>query len=101
MNAGGRRTVEGPPSSKTVASIRMTLEALRCIAKELKIVNVSYNATVEKILIQLWSFFDNSAKGTAAYGKAVMAMKEITHQQKDGKKWQSVSKKHAEQNGCQ
>lgn len=37
LNAAGRRTVEGPhgvPSSKTVASIRMTLEALRYIEKE-------------------------------------------------------------------
>jgi len=36
LNAGGRKTVEGPhgvPSSKIVASIRMTLEALRCIGK--------------------------------------------------------------------
>ena len=39
--------------------------------------NVSYICTVEKIIIQLWSFFDNSAKRTAAYGKAVMALKEI------------------------
>ena len=40
LNAGGRRTVEGPhgvPSSKTVASIRMTLEA-----KELTTVNPAY-----------------------------------------------------------
>ena len=45
LNAGGRRTVEGPhgvPSSKTVASIRMTLEALRCIEKELTTVNPAY-----------------------------------------------------------
>ena len=40
--------------------------------------DVSYVTTVKKILIQSWSFFfDNSAKTTAAYGKAVMAMKAI------------------------
>ena len=38
--------------------------------------DVSYICTVEKILIQLWSFFDNSAKTTAACGRAVMAIKE-------------------------
>lgn len=32
---------------------------------------VSYIKTVEKILVQLWSFFKNSAKKTAAYAKAV------------------------------
>lgn len=45
LNAGGRRTVEGlhgVPSTKTVASIRMTLEALRCIEKELTTVNPAY-----------------------------------------------------------
>ena len=45
LNAGGRRTVEGPqgvPSSKTVASIRMTLEGVRCIEKELTTVNPAY-----------------------------------------------------------
>ena len=63
--------------------------------------DVSYIATVEKILIQLWSFFDNSAKRTAAYGKAVMAMKKINLTAKGRKKWQSVSKKHAEQDGYQ
>lgn len=45
LNAGGRRTVEGPhgvPSSKTVASKMMTLEALRCIEKELASINPGY-----------------------------------------------------------
>ena len=35
--------------------------------------DVSYINTIKKILIQLWSFFDTSAKRTAAYGKPVMA----------------------------
>ena len=48
--------------------------------------DVSYIPTVEKILIQLWSFFDNSAKRTAAYGKAVMAVKEIRLSAKGRKK---------------
>lgn len=45
LNAGGRRTVEGPhgvPSSKTVASIRMTLEALGYVEKELTTFNPAY-----------------------------------------------------------
>lgn len=40
---------------------------------------------MEKILIQLWSFFNNSAK-TTAYGKAVMAIKEIHLSAKGRKK---------------
>ena len=45
LNSGGRKTIEGQhrvPSSKTVASIRMALEALRCIEKELRSVNPAY-----------------------------------------------------------
>ena len=45
LKAGGRRTAEGPhgvPSPKTVASIRMTLEVLCCIEKELTSINPSY-----------------------------------------------------------
>lgn len=34
---------------------------------------ISYIKTVEKVLIQLWSFFHNSEKRTAAYTKAVSA----------------------------
>ena len=48
--------------------------------------DVSYICTVEKILIQLWSFFDNSPKRTAAYGKAVMAINEINLSAKGRKK---------------
>lgn len=48
--------------------------------------DVSYIKTVEKILTQLWSFFDNSAKRTAAYGKAVMAIKEVNLPAKGRKK---------------
>lgn len=62
--------------------------------------DVSYICTVEKILIQLWSFFDHSAKRTAAYGKAVMAIKEINLSAKGRKKWQRASKRRAEQDGC-
>jgi len=43
--AGGRRTVEGPhgvPSSKTVGSIRMTLEAFYHIEREIKAINPAY-----------------------------------------------------------
>lgn len=48
---------------------------------------------MEKILIQLWSFFDNSAKRTAAYGKAVMAIKEINLSAKGRKKVAKCFKK--------
>ena len=40
--------------------------------------DVAYIETVEKILLQLWSFFNNSAKKTAAYAKAVKESKAIT-----------------------
>ena len=35
--------------------------------------SVTYLQQVEKILYQLWSFFDNSAKKSAAYAKAVLS----------------------------
>ena len=38
---------------------------------------ISYIKTVEKVLIQLWSFFHNSGKRTAAYTKAVIATAEL------------------------
>ncbi|XP_048580041.1 zinc finger protein 862-like [Nematostella vectensis] len=38
---------------------------------------VDYIKQVERILIQLWSFFDNSAKKTAAYAKSVLEVKKI------------------------
>ena len=57
VSAGSRKTVEGPhgvPSSKTIASIRMTLEALRGIERELKSVNPAYiNLVNPKSLVTL------------------------------------------------
>ena len=47
---------------------------------------VSYIKTVEKILVQLWSFFKNSAKKTAAYVKAVKESKAITLSEEGNKK---------------
>ena len=47
---------------------------------------VSYIKTVEKILVQLWSFFKNSAKKTAAYAKAVKESKAITLSEEGNKK---------------
>ena len=56
-NLRGRKTVEGPhwvPSSKTVASMRMTLKALHCIEKELTSVNPAYiNHVNPKSLVAL------------------------------------------------
>lgn len=48
--------------------------------------DISYISTVKDILIQLWSLFDNFVKRTAAYGKAVMAVKEIRLSAKGRKK---------------
>ena len=39
--------------------------------------HISYIKTVEKVLIQLWSFFHNSGKHTAAFTKAVIASAEL------------------------
>ena len=39
--------------------------------------HISYIKTVEKVLIQLWSFFHNSGKNTPAYTKAVIASAEL------------------------
>ena len=47
---------------------------------------VSYIKTVEKILVQLWSFFKNSAKKTAACAKAVKESKAITLSEEGNKK---------------
>jgi hypothetical protein len=39
--------------------------------------HVSYIKTVEKVLLQLWTFFKNSAKRSAAYAKAAVAAKAL------------------------
>ena len=46
--------------------------------------DVSYITTIETILVQPWSFFNNSAKRATAYGKEVMAMKKINLTAKGG-----------------
>lgn len=43
---------------------------------------------VERILLQLWSFFDHSAKKSAAYAKSVVAVNEISISKKNKKKLQ-------------
>ncbi|CAB3982454.1 zinc finger 862-like [Paramuricea clavata] len=40
--------------------------------------HVQYIQTVEKILVQLWSFFKNSAKKSASYAKATIEAKSIS-----------------------
>ena len=56
-NSGGRKTVEGPhgvPSSKTIRSVRMTLEALKKIKKDISAVNPLYVARIQpKSLVTL------------------------------------------------
>ena len=68
LNAGGRRTVEGPhgvPSSKTVASIRMTLKALRYIEKELTTVNPAYieHVNTKSLITSIVERFNSKMKG--------------------------------------
>ena len=48
--------------------------------------HVSYIKTVEKVLVQLWTFFKNSAKRSAAYAKAAMAAKALEVQNDKSKK---------------
>ena len=59
----------------------MSLINVHCICHRLALAcadvcdSVTYLQQVEKILYQLWSFFDNSAKKSAAYAKAVLKVK--------------------------
>ena len=39
---------------------------------------ISYIKEVEKILLQLWSFFHQSAKKSASYAKAVLTVKQLS-----------------------
>lgn len=48
--------------------------------------SVTYLQQVEKILYQLWSFFDNSAKKSAAYSKAVLKVKSLNLSRQGNKK---------------
>ena len=48
--------------------------------------HVSYIKVVEKILVQLWSFFRNSAKRSAPYAKAAVAAKSLLVTSKEGKR---------------
>ena len=61
--------------------------------------DVAYKITVEKILIQLWSFFENSGKRTAAYDKAAMTLRNINLSANRRKKVAKSIKKLVEQGG--
>ena len=63
--------------SKVMLNVHCTCHrlALACPGANDK---VSYIKTVERILVQLWSFLRNSAKKTAAYTKAVKELKAMT-----------------------
>lgn len=60
------------------------LLSMHCICHRLALAcndandDVAYIKTVEKILIQLWSLFHNSAKKMAAYAKAVVNYNQIS-----------------------
>jgi len=47
---------------------------------------ISYIKHLEKVLLQVWSFFDNSAKKSAAYAKAVLAVKQLSVSNRGKKK---------------
>ena len=48
--------------------------------------SVTYLTQVEKILYQLWSFFDHSAKRSAAYAKAALDVKSLSLSREGNKK---------------
>lgn len=48
--------------------------------------HVSYIKTVDKVLVQLWTFFKNSAKRSAAYANAAIAAKALVVQNDTSKK---------------
>lgn len=47
---------------------------------------ISYIKQVEKVLLQVWSFFYNSAKKSTAYAKAVLAVKQLSVSNRGKKK---------------
>lgn len=47
--------------------------------------SIAYLKQVERILLQLWSFFDNSAKKSSAYAKSVIAINDISISKKNKK----------------
>ena len=90
VSAGSRKTVEGPhgvPSSKTVASIRMTLEALRGIERELKSVNPAYiNHVNPKSLVTLVHDLHQVHRGAKVSDDAFVIVKCIQFLNVVGKK---------------
>ena len=66
---------------------------IHCIAHRLALAcgdannSVSYMLAVEKILIQLWSLFKNSAKKAAKYSKAILNANEISLTKRGNKKF--------------
>ena len=79
-------------AAKLRSSNNKKLINIHCIAHRLALAcgdannSVSYILTVEKILIQLWSLFKNSAKKAAKYSKAVLNANGITMTKRGKKK---------------
>ena len=79
---------------------KKTLINVHCICHRLALAcgdandTISYIKQVEKVLLQVWAFFDNSAKKSAAYAKAVLAVKQLIvsnrGKKKLGKKFQKA-----------
>ena len=73
-------------------TVNPSLINIRCICHCLALACASANDSlpfllkVEKILLQLWKYFDNSAKRAAAYAKAVMNLKKVQVRTKREKK---------------
>ena len=73
-------------------TVNPSLINIHCICHRLALACASANDSlsfllkVEKILLQLWKYFDNSAKRAAAYPKAVMNLKKVHVRTKKEKK---------------
>ena len=97
-------------SDGVAAKLRSEVKSLinvHCICHRLALAcadgcdSVTYLQQVEKILYQPWSFFDNSAKKSAAYAKAVLTVKSLNLSRQGKKKIKTRIQKAAELAGCQ
>ena len=94
--ASDRVSVMTGKTNGVAARLRRTVNPslinIHCICHSLALACASANDSlsfllkVEKILLQLWKYFDNSAKRTAAYAKAVMNLKKVQVRTKREKK---------------
>ena len=91
----GVSVMTGKPNG-VAARLRRTMNHslinIRCMCHRLALAcasandSLSFLVKVEKPLLQLWKYFDNSAKRAAAYAKAVMNLKKVLARTKKEKK---------------